>query len=203
MNLAGFISAALLLTLMPGPDILFVITQSITRGRKSGIVFVAGLCTGLVVHITAVSLGVSVLLMNSPVAFTLLKMAGAAYLLYLSIRAFLGRHQNHFELQPSASAQGKLYRKGILMNLLNPKVILFFLAFFPQFIDPDIGQPVFQMLCLGLIFMVQAFLIFSLVAILADRLARRLMQHPRIALGVNIAESLIYALIGLSILFVH
>ena len=88
MNLWGFISAAVLLTLMPGPDILFVITQSITRGRKAGMVFAAGLCTGLIAHVTAVSLGVSILLMSSPVAFTMLKFAGAAYLLYLGVKLF-------------------------------------------------------------------------------------------------------------------
>lgn len=203
MNLWGFVSAAVLLTLMPGPDILFVITQSITRGRRAGIVFAAGLCTGLIAHVTAVSLGVSVLLMSSPVAFTILKFAGAAYLLYLGVKAFLARYENHFDLNTtSGAASGKLYRKGILMNILNPKVILFFLAFFPQFINKGIENPIPQMLLLGAIFMVQAFLIFSTVAFLADRLARRLMQNARIALGVNIAEALIYCAIGISILFV-
>lgn len=202
MNLWGFVSAAVLLTLMPGPDILFVITQSITRGRKSGIVFAAGLCTGLIVHVTAVCLGVSVLLRSSPFAFTLLKFAGAAYLFYLGIRAFLARHENHFTLSGTVGVTGKLYTKGILMNVLNPKVILFFLAFFPQFIPPDSANPLGRMLLLGVIFMGQAFLIFSLVAVLADRLARRLMQNDAVALGVNTAEALIYCIIGMSILFV-
>ena len=199
MNLWGFISAAVLLTLMPGPDILFVITQSITRGRKAGMVFAAGLCTGLIAHVTAVSLGVSILLMSSPVAFTMLKFAGAAYLLYLGVKAFLARRENHFELSGDAAVSGKLYRKGILMNILNPKVI----SFFPQFIDKGIENPIPQMLLLGLVFMVQAFLIFSMVAAVADRLARRLMQNPKVALAVNVAESLIYCVIGVSILFVR
>lgn len=202
MNLWGFISASVLLTLMPGPDILFVITQGITRGKRAGIVFAAGLCSGLVVHVTAVTLGVSVLLLNSSLAFTALKFAGAAYLLYLGIKAFLTRHENHFDLKASEGVSGKLYRKGILMNVLNPKVVLFFLAFFPQFIDKSIENPVPQMLVLGLLFMAQAFLIFSIVAILSDRLARPLMRNPKIAFGVNIAEALIYCLIGVSILLV-
>lgn len=202
MNIWSFISAAVLLTLMPGPDILFVMTQSITRGRRAGIVFAAGLCTGLMVHTTAVSLGISVVLMNSPLAFSVLKFAGAAYLFYLGVQAFLHRRENHFQLPENTAVRGKLYRKGILMNILNPKVILFFLAFFPQFIDRGIENPVPQMLLLGSVFMVQAFLIFSMVAILADRLARRLMRNPKVASGVHIAESLIYTLIGISILFV-
>lgn len=199
MNLWAFIGTAILLTLMPGPDILFVITQSITRGRKAGIIFAAGLCTGLIVHVTAVSLGISVILINSPVAFTALKLAGAAYLLYLSIRTFLGRHQNKINITETNQAVGKLYRRGILMNILNPKVILFFLAFFPQFINPAITNPVPQTLLLGLIFMTQAFAIFSTVAILAERLSRRLMQQPRISLIMNIIEASVYALIGVSI----
>lgn len=170
MNLWGFISAAVLLTLLPGPDILFVITQAITRGKKAGVVFAAGLCTGLIAHVAAVSLGISVLLMSSPLAFTILKFTGAAYLLYLGIKAFLTRRQSHFDLSVSGAVSGKLYRKGILMNVLNPKVILFFLAFFPQFVDKSVENPIPQILVLGLIFMLQAFLIFSVVAILADRL---------------------------------
>lgn len=202
MNLWGFISAAVLLTLMPGPDILFVITQSITRGRKAGIIFAGGLCTGLIVHVTAVSVGVSFLLMSSPVAFAVLKFTGAAYLFYLGIKTFLARRENPFILEKTTAIHGKLYRKGILMNILNPKVILFFLAFFPQFVDYEAGHPVSRMLVLGLIFMMQAFLIFSMVSILAGHLAGRLMREPKIALGMNIAEALIYVVIGVSILFV-
>lgn len=202
MNLWGFISAAVLLTLMPGPDILFVITQSITRGRKAGIIFAGGLCTGLIVHVTAVSVGVSFLLMSSPVAFAVLKFTGAAYLFYLGIKTFLARRENPFILEKTTAIHGKLYRKGILMNILNPKVILFFLAFFPQFVDYEAGHPVSRMLVLGLIFMLQAFLIFSMVSILAGHLAGRLMREPKIALGMNIAEALIYVAIGVSILFV-
>lgn len=202
MNLWGFISAAVLLTLMPGPDILFVITQSITRGRKAGIIFAGGLCTGLIVHVTAVSIGVSFLLMSSPVAFAVLKFTGAAYLFYLGIKTFLARRENPFILEKTTAIHGKLYRKGILMNILNPKVILFFVAFFPQFVDYEVGHPVSRMLVLGLIFMLQAFLIFSMVSILAGHLAGRLMREPKIALGMNIAEALIYVAIGVSILFV-
>lgn len=201
MNLWGFVSAAVLLTLMPGPDILFVMTQGMIRGRKAGIVFAAGLCTGLTVHTTAVSLGVSALLIKSPTAFTVLKFAGAAYLLYLAVKAFLARNEQRLTLPGNNVDTGKLYLKGIWMNLLNPKVILFFLAFFPQFISPVTANPIPQMLLLGFIFILQAFLIFSLVAILAGRLSQYLTRNLRIAQATCIFEVLVYGIVGLSILF--
>ena len=144
MNIWGFVTAAVLLTLMPGPDILFVLTQGMTRGWRAGVVFAAGLCTGLVAHVTAAALGISVLLMSSEAAFMALKFAGAAYLLYLAFKAFRARRENHFRVDAGGGVVGKLYRRGILMNLLNPKVILFFLAFFPQFVDEKAGHPVGQ-----------------------------------------------------------
>lgn len=202
MNIWGFVSAAVLLTLMPGPDILFVITQSITRGRRAGIVFASGLCSGLIVHTMAVSLGVSVLLMNSPTAFMALKIAGASYLLYLGVKTFLARNRHKIEIKTTGEITGKLYRKGVLMNILNPKVVLFFLAFFPQFIDPGVQNPVPQMLLLGGVFMVQAFLIFSLVAVLAGKLSDRLMSNPRFSLVMAIVEAIVYCVVGVSILLI-
>ena len=120
MNIGGFVTAAVLLTLMPGPDILFVLTQGMTRGWRAGVVFAAGLCTGLVAHVTAAALGISVLLMSSEAAFMALKFAGAAYLLYLAFKAFRTRRENHFRVDAGGGVVGKLYRRGILMNLLNP-----------------------------------------------------------------------------------
>lgn len=201
MNFWGFVSAAVLLTLMPGPDILFVITQSITRGRKSGIIFASGLCTGLIFHIAAVSLGISVILYQSPVAFTILKFVGAAYLIYLGVKAFLHRREASLRFDQASPGIQKLYRKGILMNLLNPKVILFFLAFFPQFVDANAASPVLQMCVLGFVFMVQAFIVFSLVAMLADKLSVKLMQNQKAAYVMNVVEAFVYCGIGISIAF--
>lgn len=202
MNIGGFLSAAVLLTLMPGPDILFVITQSIIRGRRAGIVFALGLCTGLIVHVAAVSLGISLLLKESPVAFTVLKLAGAAYLIYLGIRAFLNRHLASWCMDTVAQTADRLYVRGIVMNLLNPKVILFFLAFFPQFISVGSLHPMVETGFLGLLFILQAVFIFSAVAFLAGRLSERLMRYPRIAYWMNISEALIYGAIGISIILV-
>lgn len=202
MELLGFFCAAVLLTIMPGPDIIFVITQSITRGKRAGIIFAAGLCSGLIVHTTAVCLGVSVILTSSPVAFTILKLVGASYLLYLGVKAFSQRYQKKINLGTTGSLTGKLYRKGVLMNVLNPKVILFFLAFFPQFVGPDLSNPVSRMLLLGVIFMFQAFVIFSLVAVMAGRLSRTLMQYPRFQMIMSIVESVVYLIIAVSIILI-
>lgn len=202
MNVWGFVCAAVLLTLMPGPDILFVLTQSIIRGKKAGMVFALGLCSGLVFHVAAVSLGVSLLLKESPVAFMALKVAGAAYLVYSGIKAFRGRSREVARWEVSGTAIRKLYRKGIVMNLLNPKVILFFLAFFPQFVSAEAGNPAGQMVFLGLLFIAQAVLIFSLTAFLADKLSASLMRRPRVAYGMSVMEAVIYCTIGISILFV-
>ncbi len=191
----------MLLTLMPGPDILFVLTQSITRGCKAGVVFALGLCTGLVVHVLAVSLGVAVLLTRSPWAFTLVKCAGAAYLLYLGVKTFLHRNKTSLRFETNRPEVRRLYGRGIIMNLLNPKVILFFLAFLPQFVRSGTEEPFAQLLSLGALFIVQALVIFSAVALLADRLSARLMRHPGAARWTNIVEASVYAGIGVSLLF--
>lgn len=201
MNIWGFISSAVVLTLMPGPDILFVLTQSISKGKKAGIIFACGLCTGLIFHILAVSFGVSILIKESPAAFLILKICGAAYLIYLGIKAFVNRNKESLRLNTDNIRIRQLYGRGILMNLLNPKVILFFLAFFPHFIDTNLQHPEVQMCFLGLLFMIQAFIIFSLVAILADKLSEKIMQNPRVSFWISIIESAIFCIIGISLLF--
>ena len=126
---------------MPGPDILFVITQSITRGKKAGIIFACGLCTGLIAHTAAVSLGLSLILYNSPVAFSVLKYMGAAYLIYLGVKSYIHRKENSLALPSAAGVEYKLYRKGILMNILNPKVLLFFICIFSPVCKSCHGEP--------------------------------------------------------------
>lgn len=202
MNLGGFISAAVLLTLMPGPDILFVITQGVTRGRKAAVVFAAGLCTGLLFHIAAVTLGVSALVAGSDIAFTVFKFAGAAYLIGLGVKAFFNRNRVELRFAEEGKHTLQLYKRGILMNILNPKVILFFWAFFPQFIDIRQGDPIIQMLVLGGVFIVQALVVFSAVAVLADRLSAGFMKNPGVAYWMNWAEVVIYTAIGISIFFI-
>lgn len=202
MNILGFIIAAVVLTITPGPDILFVLTQSISRGKKAGITFAGGLCTGLLFHIAALSFGISVLIKDSPRAFMILKLCGTSYLIYLGIKSFLGRNKSSFRINYIDINLIKLYTKGVLMNILNPKVVLFFLAFLPQFIDIDSANVVAQICFLGLIFIIQAFAIFSLVALLADKLSEKLMQKPKMPYVISIIESFLFCFIGIGLLFI-
>ncbi len=198
--IVSFLGTAILLTLMPGPDILFVIAQSISQDVKAGIVTACGLCTGLLVHITAAVLGISALIYSSSAIFSIVKFAGAAYMLYLAFCAFrAGTSSVHFS-EKSAVAYGKLYQKGIIMNLLNPKVSLFFLALLPQFIQGRTNVPE-QMVVLGSIFLAQALFIFSVASLLAGRIGSWLTTNLFLSMHLHKLERSLLAFIGGSIAF--
>ncbi|MEM9045925.1 MAG: LysE family translocator [Pseudomonadota bacterium] len=175
--LLAFTLAAFLLALAPGPDNIFVLTQSALNGAKSGIFVVFGLCTGLLVHSAAVALGVAALIKASALAFTALKLAGAAYLVYLAYQAFRAPATGLDASAPRLSP-GALYRRGLIMNITNPKVAIFFLALFPQFTDPERGAMILQIAQLGAIFMVVTLIVFSIVALIAGSLSAWLKSSP-------------------------
>ncbi|AHJ12298.1 MULTISPECIES: LysE family translocator [Sulfurospirillum] len=164
-----FVTASTLLALAPGPDILFVLTQSMSKGSRSGIVIALGLCSGLIFHTTAVALGVAVIFQTSALAFSLLKFVGAAYLLYLAFMAFKDASKSKLESSKSRLSLISLYKRGILMNITNPKVSIFFLAFLPQFTNPEVGNVTGQIFTLGALFMLCAFVVFTLISLLAGR----------------------------------
>ncbi len=170
-----FIAAAVVLSFVPGPDNLFVLTQSALKGWRTGVVVTLGLCSGLVIHTVAVALGVAVIFQTSQLAFTTLKVIGAAYLLYLAYRAFRATPET---LDKSSGPRGfrKMYLRGVLMNVTNPKVAIFFLAFLPQFTAPVRGSIVVQMFALGALFIASAFLSFLAISLTAGFLSRSL-QH--------------------------
>ncbi|ARU48301.1 LysE family translocator [Sulfurospirillum diekertiae] len=164
-----FVGASTLLALAPGPDILFVLTQSMTKGSRSGIVIALGLCSGLVFHTTAVALGVAVIFQTSILAFSILKFVGAAYLLYLALMAFKDASKSKLESDKSLLSLKALYKRGIFMNITNPKVSIFFLAFLPQFTNSEVGNVTGQIFMLGALFMLCSFVVFTLVSLLAGR----------------------------------
>ncbi len=165
-----FITASTLLALAPGPDNLFVLTQSMSKGAKPGIFVTLGLCSGLIFHTTAVALGVAAIFQTSIFAFNMLKFVGAGYLLYLAYMSFKSSLNSSVEADKSSLSPFKLYKRGIIMNVTNPKVSIFFLAFLPQFTNPATGSVTLQIFTLGAIFMLCALVVFSSIALVAGKL---------------------------------
>lgn len=176
-TLVSFLMAAVLLGLAPGPDNLFVLTQSALHGSKAGWLVTAGLCTGLIGHTTAVAFGVAVLFAQSAFAFNVLKLAGVLYLLYLAWMTLRNHSEGDRTTPPPRLSYGKLYRRGVIMNLTNPKVSLFFLAFLPQFAQPEMGPIRQQLLLLGGLFIVATIVVFGLIASLSGRIGQYLQRH--------------------------
>lgn len=176
----SFFGIAVLLALSPGPDNLFVLMQSAMWGRSSGMAVVLGLCTGLIFHTAAVAVGLAAVLAASSSAFTIVKLLGAAYLLYLAWGAFrapaMGPNTQHAAPRLSKMA---LYRRGIIMNVTNPKVSLFFLAFLPQFTSALRGSVAVQIISLGALFMLAALLTFSAIALFSGLIGERIQRSAR------------------------
>ncbi|MEE3808663.1 MULTISPECIES: LysE family translocator [Lysinibacillus] len=198
-TLFAFLGAAIILTIMPGPDNLFVLAQSITQDKKAGIATSLGLCTGLLVHISAAVLGISAIIYQSTIIFSIVKFAGAAYLLYLAWQSFRAKGDPFTLQQQNTQAYITLYKKGILMNILNPKVSLFFLALLPQFVNPTQGHVAFQMLILGIVFLVQALVLFSLFSIFAGKVRKLIIGQPAIAKRLNVIQGILFTFIGIQI----
>jgi threonine/homoserine/homoserine lactone efflux protein len=178
-RLALFVGAALLLLVVPGPSVLYIVTQSVSHGRRAGIASVAGITTGTLVHIAAATVGLSALLASSALAFDVVKYFGAAYLIAIGIRRLAGLEREQRPHLRRARDLGRLYRQGIVVNLLNPKTALFFVAFLPQFVEPTRGAAWLQILALGLLFAALGFLSDGAWAFVAGTLGERLRRSTR------------------------
>ncbi len=177
--------ASVALALAPGPDNIFVLTQSALHGRKAGFLVTIGLCTGLLVHTAAVSLGVAAIFQTSTIAFNILKIVGAVYLLFLAWQAFQAGAEKLNETGESSMDWRKLYSRGVIMNITNPKVAIFFLAFLPQFADPSRGSVTIQMLMFGGLFIIMTLLIFSAIAWSAGFLGEWLKESVKAQIIMN------------------
>jgi Putative threonine efflux protein len=195
--LLTFLGASVLLTLAPGPDNLFVLTQGALYGARAGIWVTLGLCTGLIFHTTIAVLGLSSIFLLSSVAFFALKLAGAVYLLYLAWGAWRAGTSDGALSEPVPLTALQLYRRGIIMNVTNPKVGIFFIAFLPQFTHPSYGPLPSQLLTLGVIFMAQVIVIFSSIALASGYLAGWFKRSDAAQRLLNRASAVIFALLAL------
>jgi threonine/homoserine/homoserine lactone efflux protein len=191
-----FLIAAFMLNIAPGPDMLYVIGRSVGQGRKAGIVSALGVFVGCWVHILAAAFGIAALLRSSPVAFNVVRYAGAAYLIYLGIR-MLAKKADLSLQQPKAESLTSIFRQGAITNVLNPKVALFFLAFLPQFIDARRGSIIWQIVVLGLIFNLGGTLVNLAVAYAGGALGELLRRNQRIARLQRWFTGLIFVGLGL------
>jgi len=198
-SLLLFFASALLLALAPGPDNLFVMAQAAQRGRGAGLMVTFGLCTGLLFHTSAVAFGLAAVFQASVLAFTLLKFAGAGYLLYLAVMAFRAGGQATDDSAVAEAARGRLYRRGIIMNITNPKVSIFFLAFLPQFADPARGSLIAQLLLLGGVFIVATLLIFGLISLLAGALGDRFRESDQAQKILNRLAGTVFATLAVKL----
>lgn len=180
-----FFTASILLGLAPGPDNIFVLTQSALHGRSAGLTLMFGLCTGLIGHSLAVAFGVAVIFQTSALAFSILKYIGAGYLVYLAWQAFRASAEKISVAENGELNRWKLYRRGIIMNLTNPKVSIFFLAFLPQFAAPEKGPIWAQLLMFGGLFIGATILVFGSIALLAGTLGQWLNRSERAQIMLN------------------
>jgi threonine/homoserine/homoserine lactone efflux protein len=170
-TLAVFSAAALLLLVIPGPAVLYIVAQSVSRGRMAGLVSMLGIQVGGLVHVAAAAVGLSALVVQSALAFSVVKYAGAVYLVFLGVRRLLGRDTTGADGMPRERRLRALFANGIIVNVFNPKTALFFFAFLPQFVDVSRGAVAFQILVLGLVFIGLAVLSDGAYAIAAGSAA--------------------------------
>lgn len=181
----AFLGIAVVLALTPGPDNIFVFTQSALQGRTAGIIVTLGLCTGIVVHTTAVAFGVAAILKASDVAFNLLKIAGVIYLLYLAWQAIRASAMTISVQNRKKRSYLPLYSRGFVMNVTNPKVSIFFLAFLPQFTHPSNGAIWLQIIILGLLFIASTMLVFGAIAVVSGSIGEKFMQSGNAQIWMN------------------
>jgi threonine/homoserine/homoserine lactone efflux protein len=196
-TMALFLVAAMLLFVIPGPVVIYVLTRSVTQGTKAGLVSVAGVHLGSLVHVAAAVAGLSALIATSATAFTAVKLLGAAYLVYLGIRTFMGGGEA-IEAAPTGESRSlrRTFWQGALVNILNPKTAIFFLAFVPQFVDPAQGSTTTQIMALGALFVIAGMLSDGTYAVIGGTVGHRLVARPSYARAQRWIAGSIYIGLG-------
>ncbi len=196
-TLVSFSIATFALAISPGPDNIYVLTQSLANGTKSGIATTAGLISGCIVHTTLLAFGISAIIMASEELFYAIKVFGACYLLYLAYKVY--KSDEHISLAENAPKKSytQLFKTGVIMNLVNPKVMIFFLAFFPGFLWNEDGNTVLQFYILGITFMMVSFITFSSIALAAGKISSLISQWK--SMGIVLKWLQIVVFVGIAI----
>jgi len=202
-DLGLFIVAGLILNVTPGPDLLYIAGRSATQGRKAGIVAAIGIGTGCLVHVLAASFGLSVILLSSSMLFTVVKYIGAAYLFYLGITTLLSLRKNEPQVpQGSEISLGSIFRQAVLINVLNPKVALFFLALLPQFVSPAAEFAAGAFLFLGLVFAINGTVVNILFALFAAGLSKKIQATEYVHRFLKSLAGALFLVFGIRLAFV-
>ena len=200
-TIIAFVTASVILSLVPGPDNLFVMSHSALKGWRIGFYTTLGLCTGLIGHTVLVAIGVSVIFQTSAIAFNGLKVIGACYLLYLAWLSVQNKELNLGGTDKN-STNRSYYLTGVIMNLTNPKVALFFLVFLPQFVNTSNDNVTIQIFLLGLLFILSALCVFTSIAYLASFLEDILKKSKKVNKNLNLLAALIYFTLAINLFFV-
>jgi len=200
-TIIAFVTASLILSLVPGPDNLFVMSHSALKGWRIGFYTTLGLCTGLIGHTALVAIGVSVIFQTSAIAFNGLKVIGACYLLYLAWLSVQNKELNLGGTDKN-STNRSYYLTGVIMNLTNPKVALFFLVFLPQFVNTSNDNVTIQIFLLGLLFILSALCVFTSIAYLASFLENFLKKSKTVNKNLNILAAIVYFALAINLFFV-
>ena len=199
-TIIAFLSASVLLTVMPGPDVIYVLMQSITNGKKYGIATALGLVSGIIIHTSLIAFGVSEILKRNENVFFIIKLFGALYLFYLAYQVYKSSTKIDLSVDAPKKSIFSLIKQGFIMNVLNPKVTIFFLAFFPAFIDNSLGNIKIQIFSLSFLFILQAFFIFSVISVLADKMSSLLRNNKSFEKKIQIIQIVVFIGIGILIL---
>ena len=203
INFEVFILAALILVLVPGSDAMYIIAKSIANGRKDGYLASLGVSTGSLIHTAFAAFGLSIILAESQLAFNIVKYLGAAYLVYLGIKAILTKNLVDLSIKNKLGNQknGRTYLSGVLTNVLNPKVALFYLAFLPQFVDPNYTNNYISFLILGLIFTAIGIIWCFIIAMFSSKLSQKFRENYRIKIWLDKITGVVFISLGAKLLF--
>lgn len=195
-NFTLFIVTSIAVILMPGPAMLFVISNGLTKGPKASIAAAIGTTTGVSFHLFCAAFGLAVILKTSAIAFAVVKFVGATYLIYLAIKTVLSKEQIVNHLNVGEKSRNSIFWQGIFINILNPKLSIFFLAFLPQFIGSNLASSTSQTLVLGTIFMAMTIILFIFYGLFASLLRQKVLNSPKILNAIKWCFASVFMVLG-------